>query len=168
MPAANMMSMVTFDRRPKACADPRRLLEGIHRQSEELVRPGRLELALPFMMRAVKAATGGLTWMTKADRCWATCVLSMMGRIVDTVPPQIQETYADLEGVRLESVDLLGPLFPRTCSFFTVFELDGRTCVTLHYDPRVIDESQAADLLDTFLQNVRRSLEAGRPSGALT
>jgi hypothetical protein len=159
LPAANAVSMVFLDRRPRDFADPVRLLVGIHRQMERIKRL-RLGLTFVWSVTAVRALPGGLARMAAADQCSATCVLTNLGRPLASTPLPRQQGRIAVGGAVLEGIDMLAPLRPYTCAAFAVYRYAGRLCICLHYDPRPLKAAQAEDLLETFARQVRTSLGA--------
>ena len=165
LPASNVTSVVFIDRPVAACGDPDRLLEGIHREMDQ-VKSLQLGLILVLSLRALKALTGSLSLAAWAGRCRATTVLTNLGEFFDKTPLPRDGRRIVLGDAVLESIDLLAPLRPYTCGSFAVFRYAGQTSVTLHYDPRTLNTLQAEDLLDSFVQQVRRSLGVGEPAKA--
>ena len=65
--------------------------------------------------------------------------------------------------VVLESVDYVIPLRPHVHAAFCVYTYAGRLRVLMHFDPRAIDDDKARELLDTYLQQVRQTIETSVP-----
>ena len=156
LPAANVVSMVFLDRRPKHFGSPRRLLEGIHEQIQ-LIKRRRLGLTFVLTLRALQALPGGLARATRADRCTATCVLTNLGAPLAGVQlPRRQERIVSGNMV-LEGIDSLAPIRPYTCASFALTGYARKLFVTLNYDPRPLSADQARDLLASFMRYGRES-----------
>jgi len=162
MPAANVVSMVFLDRRPKDLADTERLLWGIHRQMDHIKQTG-LKLTFVLCLRAVQSLPGGIARLAAVDRCSATGVLTNLGMLLEHVPlPQLDGKLA-LDGAVLEGLDIVAPLRPYTCVAFAVFTYAGRLGITLHYDPHPLDARAASSLMDMYVEQVLSSAGQMRP-----
>jgi len=153
-PAANLSGNVFLDRRGADLADPEALLASIHREMQA-IKDLRIGLFLMFSMQLVKMLAGSLRLLARDDRCTATCVLSNLGSPLAHTQTAKRDGWMVLGDAVLEDVEMIAPVRPYTCANLCVFEYLGRLWFTLHYDPRPLTQSQAEDLLQTFLRCVR-------------
>ncbi|MHB1034373.1 MAG: condensation domain-containing protein [Pirellulales bacterium] len=156
IPAANIVSMVFLDRRPSDLADLDRLLDGIHREMDQIKRC-RLGLMFVFALATARLLPGCLSRMTRADRCLATAVLTNLGMPLRAWPLMTTERLARAGDVVLEAIDFLAPLRPHTHAAVGVLTYASRLHVALHYDPRAIRAAQADDLVEAFMTRLRAS-----------
>jgi NRPS condensation-like uncharacterized protein len=155
MPATNQASMVFLDRRPCDCADSGRLLEGIHREMEQIKR---CRLGLTFMASvALARALGGLTRMVRGDRCAATAILTNLGVFLSNAPLTTRDGRLVAGNVVLEDIDMLAPLRPYTYAAFSVLTYASQLRIAVHYDPCMLGAREAEALLDAFLTQLRNS-----------
>jgi hypothetical protein len=162
IPAANVVSLVFLDRGRRALADPARLLRSIH---GELDRIKRLRIAGCFLA-GMDFAQRLPSWMLHAmrgRRCWASAVLSNLGRVLETSPLARREPRLALPGAVLEGIDFLPPLRALTHAALGVLTYAGRLALALHYDARAIRPLQAEDLIETFVRRLRESIAAAAP-----
>ena len=168
LPAANVVSLVFLDRRKRHCADPARLLAGIHREMQRIKR-FRLGLTFVLSLRLLKFLPGGIRRTVEADRCQSTCVFTNLGPLL-TDTPLVQSDGRVVAGdLVLDGMDIFPPLRPHTCAAFCIFTYAGRLNVTLNYDARPLSKADAAALLETYMQRIRSSLpttgtQTGDPS----
>ena len=160
MPAANVVSMVFLDRRDRDFADGDALLAGIHDEMRLIIRR-QLGLTLHLSLLAFRWLPGGLQRQIRADRCTASCVFTNLGTAMGRTPLSRQNGQIVAGNVTLAGMDLLAPIRPLTAAAMAVFTYARRACFTLHYDGRVMMPDQAADLLDTYVQQVQESIVGG-------
>lgn len=87
----------------------------------------------------------------------ATAVLTNLGPVLDRCPLASQDGQVVIDDAVLQGIDVLPPLRPFTSAAVAVFVYAGRLHLTLHYDSRVIGESDASELLDGFVARIRQS-----------
>jgi NRPS condensation-like uncharacterized protein len=156
IPAANIVSMVFLDRRRSDFVDPKSLLHSIHRKMRQ-IKLGRLGLTFVFALAAARALPGGLSGLTRANRCSASAVLTNLGMPLRRSPLSTTEGRVVAGDVVLEAIDVLAPLRPHTHAAVGVLTYAGRLHVALHYNPAAIPAAQADDLVATFMARLRAS-----------
>ncbi len=157
MPAANVVSMVFLDRKGEDIVDGGRFLSGIHEEMQ-LIKRRRLGLTFIFSLKAFRFLPGGLRRYVQTDRCTATSVITNLGSPLQEIPLNRDEGRIVVGNTVLEGMELLAPLRPYTIAAFAAFTYAKKLCVTLHYDPRYLDNRQAADLLETYMGCLRESI----------
>ena len=164
-PASNVISMAFVERRRENLADPDLLLQGIH---EEMSMVKRLRLGQAFVvgMGLVEKLPHRLLHAIAPNRCWASGVLSNLGVVMGDAALPTRDGRLDLDGVVLEEIEALPPLRAATHAAFVVFTYAGRLCLTLHYDARAIEPSQAGDLGDGYVRQLQASMEDAAPQSS--
>ena len=162
MPMANSVSMVFLDRQPRSFSDPRRLLISIHAQMQRIKR---LQLHYTFLLSLglSRLAPGGLSRATAADKCLSSSCLSNLGPVFRRTPLPRNEGRIISGNVVLEAVDFIIPLRPHLDAAFCVYTYADRLCVLMQCDPRVAGDECFRDLLDTYTQQIRRTIDEGNP-----
>jgi NRPS condensation-like uncharacterized protein len=156
MPAANVVSMVFIQCTPAQIADPARLLHSIHAEMNLILRR-RLGLTFVLSLLVLRWLPGGLSSQTKPGRCEATCVLSNLGRVMADSPlPRCDEKIV-AGNVVLEGVDFFAPVRDSTSVTVGLVFYAGGLQICMQYDRRRISESQAGDLLETYVRRIRTS-----------
>ena len=166
LPAANVVSMAFVERRPKDLANPESLLQGLHREMA-LVKLLHLGQAFVVGTGLVERLPHKLLHAIRPGRCWASGVLSNMGVLLGDSPLPKQDGRLELGGAVLEQIEMLPPLRPGTHAAFAALTYAGRLSLSLHYDSRAIDQSQAADLIDAYVRQLQSSMAPAEPSGKL-
>lgn len=159
LPAANVVSMVFLDRRLPDFADPRGLLAGIHDEMQ-LIKRCKLGFTFIWSLYACRALPGGLARMTRGDNCTATTVITNLGTPLSQLPLPRQSGRIVAGNVTLDGLDIVAPIRYGTAAAFAVFCYAEALCVTLHYDVRQLTPVQAADLLETYVRQIGRSIGA--------
>lgn len=162
MPMANSVSMVFLDRQPSSFSDPHRLLAGIHAQMQRIKR---LQLQYTFLLslEVSRLAPGGLARATAAGKCLSSSCLSNLGPVFGRTPLPRNEGRITAGNVILETVDFIIPLRPHLDAAFCIYTYAGRLCVSMQCDPRVARDECFRDLLDTYTQQIRRTIHQGNP-----
>lgn len=158
MPAANLVSMVYNDRRPRKSSSPRRLIN-ILRLEMKLCKRWRLGLTMIHALRLARKFRGGLEKLLPTDRCLATSVLSNLGDLEnETVLPRREGRIA-AGNMTLERVELLPPVRPMTHASFGAVSYAGRLTVSLTYDPHRFSRHDSRELLGCFVRRIQNSLD---------
>jgi hypothetical protein len=155
LPAANSVSMLFLDRRPRDMEAPERLLTSIHKEMQLLKR---MHLGWTFVLSLglCQWLPGGLPRRCRNPRCMSTAVFTNLGVLFARGPLVDAQGRVRLGDITLEHMDLLPPWRPLTCAAFTVWSYAGRLSFTLHYDPRVLAAREAGELLDQFVELNRK------------
>jgi NRPS condensation-like uncharacterized protein len=161
MPAANVVSMCFLDRKDHELADPAVLLASVQRETRYIKANdmGMTLVRVAALLGRVPRGLGLLMTPRYPWLCHASAVLSNLGEpYKETRIERDEDGRLDLGGLRLETVELLPPIRPHTLASFGVVTEAGRLSVTLHYDDRSLDAGQAAELLETFVREVRKAV----------
>lgn len=151
LPAANVVSSVFLDRRGRQCDDPAELLQSIHDEMQ-LIRDNRLGLTFIFALKISKWLPGGLRKAARKDECTTSCIFTNLGKplLRCRLPKDDQQLVAG--NVVLKQINVLAPVRPYNCVTFSSNQYANRLTITLHYDPRPISATDAAALLDIFVE----------------
>ena len=159
--ASNVVSMMFIDRFRSELSDKRRLLRGIHREMEHLIRC-RMGYLLLFILRTVKRIQGNFRWTVK-KRCWASSVFTHLGKaFVNTRLPLRQRKVvlgnAEHELV-LDEIHVTPPIRPWYVAVLGTGIYAGSLSITFHYDAVAISREHA----ELLLQRFKEELNAGLP-----
>lgn len=160
MPMVNSVSCVFLDRQPKDFADAGQLLEGIRAQMG-LIKRLQLQYTFILSLGIVRWMPGGISRKVRADRCQLTSWMSNLGPVLTRTPLPRREGRLVSGNVVLESVDYVIPLRPHVNASFCVYTYAGRLRVLMHYDPRAIADERSEDLLETYIRQIRRTIDDG-------
>jgi hypothetical protein len=159
LPAANVVVMSFLDRAMRGGADAAGLLRGV-RNRTRLIK--RLQLGLTGA-QVVKFLVdrGLLGGMLARDQCLATTVLSNLGEVFRNVPLPRVEGRLQAGNAQLDQVEAYPPIRRKTWAAFGVLSYAGRLTVGLHCRRGPFNESQAQDLLQTYVERLNASAEQG-------
>ncbi len=163
MPAANVVAMVFVDRKPAWYASSQWLLKTI---AWELGLIKRFRLALAFVRGTalVRLIPGGLKFLTRANRCYATCVFSNMGKVLNDTPLPYLDEKLSAGDLTLEAVESASPVRPHTSVAFSCVTYGGRTRLVLNYERYALSASAAAALFRTILAQVGVGASSPEPA----
>lgn len=159
LPAANVMSIVTLDRRVRSLRNRDRLLRRA-REDMDFIKNKRWGYTFLILLALYRILPGGIRRYARAKRCRATLFLSNMGQIFSRSPLRDASHRVAVPGAVLDDIHLAGTLRPATCVNVALVEYAGELLIDLHYDPRVLTEAQGADLLQTFVDQMALSAES--------
>ncbi|MGA2068739.1 MAG: chromosome condensation protein [Thermoguttaceae bacterium] len=160
MPAANIVSTLYIDRRPRELVDPAVLLDGIH---DELALYKRHQLGVLFVLslQLCRWLPGGLERTVRRKPSLGTAILTNVSRPLDLVRLPREDGKLVAGNVVLETCDGFPPIRPGICAALGVMGYAGRLRLGLHYDARVLDRDQASDLLQRFVAAASPPAAAG-------
>ncbi len=155
LPAANVVSMVFLDRTRKqiAAAD---LLRGIHNEMDS-IRRRQLGLIFVVSLWGLRLVPGGLAKGVNRNCCDSTCVLSNLGRALADSPLLRCNERIVAGNVMLEGVNVFSPVRRGTAVSMVLIYYAGGLRLCMHYDRRHVTETQAGDLMATYLRTIRAS-----------
>jgi hypothetical protein len=157
--AANQASMVFITRRDRDFLAADTLLQGIHRELQQVKRWG---LGRTFLrsLQIRRHLPGGLARSVRNGRCGATAALTNLGEtLLQSRLPRRGDKLI-VGDLLLDSADFLAPIRPGTCASFSACTYAGRLSICLQYDRRALDEPAADQLFETFLQQLRTNLRS--------
>jgi hypothetical protein len=160
--AANIVSSVFLDRRGGDIADAESLLASIKEQMD-LIKRLQLGFTFMFSLYASRLLPGGLRRVAAGTSCNTSVVFTNLGKILARTPLPADQGRLVAANVRLDQIEIAAPLAPFLCASFAAGWYAGRLSLTLHHDPRVLDTPSAEQLLQGFVDQVRKSARTASP-----
>lgn len=161
LPAANVVSMLFFDRRARDTEDPKKLLESF-RFEMDIIRKFNLEHIFVLMLRALRKIPGGLKWLTKPKCAKTTAVFTNLGEPMSRIKLPRNGKNLLVGDIEMIGMDLLAPFRPHTAAAFAAFKYGGMQGLSLHFDHRNMSSDEAQELLDTVEECLGETIEQRR------
>lgn len=147
--ACNRATFVQLDRREKNLQDPDGLLQGIFRELK-IIRHAQLEKLASISVQIMSKIPGMLKRSAKSRTCRSTTILTHVGSPYDRLGHKQEGESLRVGNLLLDDYELVVPIRHHTPVGISASNFLGKTLLTLHYDPRIIDRSDAQELLDHF------------------
>lgn len=157
MPATNIVAMVFVDRWMNLFLRPKFLLWTIKWETKFLKT---LELAVSFCrcVAVVDKIPGGIEFLSAATRCYATSVLSNMGRVFHECPLRRCEGLIVAGDLVLEGIESAPPIRPFTSSTYTVLSYADKLTLIMNYDRYHFTPETAQALLEQIVGQMKKTL----------
>jgi len=150
IPAANIVSMVFLDRKPKNIRSDHTFLRGIHREMAH-IKCCNLGLAFIHGLTIYKKLFGDYRKMIQQDRCWTTGTVSNLGRLFgETRFPVADDGCLRIGDMTLTNIYSTPPIRPQSVFGTCISTYTGRLTLTLQYDTEALTRRQAKELLDAI------------------
>ena len=150
IPAANIVSMVFLDRKPKNIRNDDAFLRGIHREMAH-IKHCNLGLAFIHGLTIYKNLFGDYHKMIDQNRCWTTGTVSNLGRLFDKTPfPVTADGRFRIGDMELLNIYATPPIRPQSVFGASASTYAGRLTLTFLYDTEALTRRQAEELLDTI------------------
>lgn len=154
--AVNVVSYMFLSRRFNDCSDRQQLLQGIHRDTEEIVNRqfGRIFLVgirylcrVPIVLKSILRGKG----------CFTTVILANVGDIRRIFPARFPTRGGKCVAgnVVLERLDGAAPVRPGTRAAVSLGTYAGEVIVNLHCDPRLFSQATALRFLKQFTSRIQ-------------
>ncbi len=160
-PAANIVAMVNLDRNLTMYKNPRLLLTTI-RLETRFLQYFRFGLAFIRCITFFGWIPGGIEFMASGSRCYATSVLSNLGRVLVETPNPWQNGRLVAGDLVLEAIESAPPVRPHTHTSLTCLFYDGRLSVIQNYDRHHFTPAAAEALMQVTIDQLRESAAAGK------
>ncbi|MGD9648350.1 MAG: hypothetical protein AB7U73_21750 [Pirellulales bacterium] len=160
-PAANIVAMVNLDRNLTIYKNPRLLLKTIQLETRFL-QYFRFGLAFIRCITFFGWIPGGIEFMASGGRCYATSVLSNLGRVLVETPNPWQDGRLVSGNLLLEAIESAPPVRPHTHTSLTCLFYDGRLSVIQNYDRHHFTPAAAEALLQVTIDQLRETATAGK------
>lgn len=157
MPAANFFSMIFPARRSSQIEDQSGLLESVHKEVSES-RANCYFAAFIVILKALRIIPGVLERMVNAPKCQATMLLTNVGGTLLHFPSMNADGRVQLGAAQLQSVELVPPLRPYQSVAVALLEYAKQQTITLSYDPRIHTDTEAAEILTAYMDQLKSSL----------
>lgn len=157
IPAANFFSMIFPLKNAKQIANEDRLLQEIH----EDVRSARKDYFLAIFrlsLKVLRRIPGGLQREVNADKCHVTMLLTNVGLAFSEMQ-RPSEAEIRIRDARLVRAELIAPIRPFQTVAMSAIEYAGAQTLTLTYDPRVHNDSEASCILRDYTQQLERRIK---------
>lgn len=149
LPAANVTSIVTLDRRSKSLGNRERLPRRIHEQME-WVKARWVRYTFWVLLRLISFWPGGIRAFARRPHCQGTIVFANHCHFVTRSPLNKRDEKTRIPGAVMEDIKMISPIRQGTAAALVVGTYAERFYCDLHYDPSVIDRSQAGRFLGIF------------------
>jgi hypothetical protein len=161
LPAANRLSFAFLTRRSRDCRNDQRLLDSIVRETRDIKR-NHAHLTFLGGLDFAQSVPGMLPWFLNRQRCFATMVVSNVGRVfARTRLPRCQGKLV-CGNVQLDDFNGVPPIRPFTRASLVILDYARHTNVSLQCDPRHFSAAQATELLDNYIACLQQTAGAGR------
>lgn len=156
MPAANRASLVQLDRRPQTEPDQMGLARGISYELG-LIRRWQLDRMFLVLVRGMSISDAWLRSAVGRRQARATSMLTNLGKPLLRLGLPLEGGRVLAGGLRLEELDVVGPIRFGMPLSFAVAEYGGQLRLTAHYDSRRLRKEQVEPLLRTLRERVLHS-----------
>ena len=154
--ATNVVSMVFLDRSRSQIREDRLFLDGIHRETDWIKKRDQA-FSLLMNLRGRRFLPGGIRAELTFPRCWATTVLSNLGKVFAHVPlPRTEKGEIRLGDAVLEAFIGTPPLRRRTLSAWSVCYYAGRLWFALRADDRLMTPEQTDDHVEFYRKRLEQ------------
>lgn len=159
LPMANSISMVFLDIQQRELESRESLLKSIRDYMVYIKRCYRKYTFL-FSVAGARILPGGMTRLTRDDTCYATTCFSNVGRVLDRTPLPLSGGRIVAGNVLLESLDAVAPPLRRQMDVAcTAYTYAGSLQLVLSYNSLVLPDEDAGELLEIYVQKIRRTVE---------
>lgn len=155
LPAANRASLVQLDRRPEWEPDPLGLARGISYELR-LIRNWQLDRMFLLLVRGMSISDAWLRSAVSRRRPRATSMLTNLGKPLLRLGLPTERGKILTGGLRLEELDVVGPIRFGMPLSFAVAEYGGELRLTAHYDRRRLTAEQVECLLGELRERILR------------
>jgi len=153
LPAANVTSLVTLDRRARALLNREKMLERIH-SDMAMVKHRWLRFTFWASLWISSWFPGGIRRRAKKTKCQGTIIFANHCGLVTRSPLNKRNEKMRMPGVVWDSLEMVSPLRPGTVAALVVGTYGEHFYMDLHYDPRVMREEEAGRFLEIFSEQL--------------
>ncbi len=158
MPMANCISLKFLDLQSRDLRGRESLLRLVMKFMKSINRLYR-KYTFIFSVGVTRFLPGGISRFTREDACYATACFSNVGRVLDRIPLPRSGERVVAGNVLVESVDIVpSPLRPSMHASFVAYTYAGCLQVGVNYDAAVLSRHDARELLQGYVDEVRRSM----------
>ena len=156
MPVTNLLGYWFLERKPGDLVAHEELLCGI-RDEMKVVRKYRLPLFFIGGLGYASRFPGIMRRLLRSRHTFATVVLSNVGRMLPRTPLPRQNRKLICGGAVLERITGIPPIRPGTRVAVAFGYYAGETYVVLQWDPHTFDYAGAEQLLEAYVERLRKS-----------
>lgn len=154
LPACNVLSMVSIDRRARGLANHPRLLRRA-KEDMALVKNHWLSLTFLQILRLKSFLPNSIRNFARIDRSTTTAILTNVGLQYANSPLASAEGKLEVRGSTLESIVTSAPFRPHTHATMMVVTYAGELNLNLTYDPRALSQEQAQTLATLMAEELK-------------
>lgn len=153
--AANVTSVVSFDRRMRSLGNRGRLLT---RAQDDMawVKHRGIRFTFWTFLRLCQLRSGGIARHSRREGCQGTMVFANHCQLITRSPLRNKQRKLEVPGAVMEDITMVSPLRPGTTAALVIGTYAGNLLADLHYDPRYHSEAQAEKLLQIFIDQLDR------------
>ncbi len=155
LPAANRASLVQLDRRPQAEKDQLALAKGISYELG-LIRDWQLDRMFLLLVRGMSVSDAWLRSAVGRRKSRATSMLTNVGKPLLRLGLPLEGGRVLAGGLRLELLDVIGPIRYGMPLSFAVAEYAGDLRMTAHFDRQRLNSEQ----VQALVSRIERQLKA--------
>lgn len=154
LPAANRASLVQLDRRPELERDQLALAKGISYELG-LIRDWQLDRMFLLLVRGMSVSDAWLRSAVARQKPRATSMLTNVGKPLLRLGLPLEDGRVLAGGLRLELLDVIGPIRFGMPLSFAVAEYAGTVRMTAHVDRQRLDLEQVQGLVRRIEERVK-------------
>jgi hypothetical protein len=147
LPAANRASLVQIDRRAQTERDQLSLAKGISYELN-LIRDWQLDRMFLLLVRGMSVSDAWLRRAVRRNKPRATSMLTNLGKPLLRLGLPLEEGKVLAGGLRLEQLDVIGPIRYGMPLSFAVAEYAGNLRMTAHFDRQRLHPEQVRALVE--------------------
>jgi len=121
-----------------------------------------LALVFVWILELLNSIRGGFNWLLGGEKCLSTTVLSNLGVQFDDMPLGYLGDHVIASDALLDAIDFLPPIRKGTNASFGVVTYAGELMISLQYNPQVLSNLVADDMLRLFDEQLAAT--AGLPA----
>lgn len=162
MPAANLVSMVFLDVFDREIDDPDHFVQRIHQKMNTIKKYHQglyLNDILSWGRFLSRLVGSDLSLFLRRKSCQATVCLSNVGNLFDQYPlVRHSNGKYQMGDLLLDNGLTSPPIRSLTPISFLAMSFAGRLLLTIRYDPDLLSKTEAKDILDGYLDQIRARL----------
>ncbi len=155
---SNCVSSIFLDRTPSEIEDAIQLPKGIHDEMR-LIKNNKLGYMMPLMLWIRRWLPGGIAQGSRSTKCTTSFVFSNVGRV--WADREFQDRNSRSTCCSVKAVSFVPPLAPFVHAAFSAATFDKKLTLAIRYDPKVLNEGAARQLLGHFVEAVHSLSVAG-------
>ncbi|MBX7073939.1 MAG: hypothetical protein K1X71_12395 [Pirellulales bacterium] len=151
--AVNRVSMVFLDRTARQFGEPAELLASIASETRQ-IKQHRMGIAMLRSLKCLAVSATAMQSVLRNPRSQVTCILSNLG-VVLASPANLGGAEP---GIEFDSIEFMPPIRPQSPISFGAHTYRGSLTLTLRYDTAQLSATDAAELLNRYVDELSKSL----------
>lgn len=153
LPAANFFSM-TFPARNTRQIASQTFMQSLH-QEIRAARENYFFATFSLMLKVLGLLPGVMHRIVNVKKCQATTLLTNLGTALYEFPRLNRDAVITVGDFSVQRLELVPPMRPFQTFAISTLEYAGRQTVTMSYDPRIHDDSEASSMFNAYLARLR-------------